>query len=112
MAYFYLPITILSWLAVILNKPLKLNLTTPDSTQIWILLAIGFTLFAADYCLFRCYKEGGSVAGITILTGTLFPVFASLINVSTGGNWPRWNEVVGYFLAAIAVAFVCIGEKH
>jgi drug/metabolite transporter (DMT)-like permease len=112
MAYFYIPIIIFSWAILIFRNQLKLELTLPNVSQFWWLIFIGVTLFVADFCLFTAYKNGGSVVGITILTGTLFPIFASLINVSTGGGWPKWNEVVGYCFAAVAVVFVSLGGKH
>lgn len=100
----------LAWTIILTRHRTGMDLSLPEGMKPWLLLAtIAAVNTSADYCFFRAYTAGGNMSTITILVVTL-PVFATIINVATGGTLPNWRHITAWTLVAAAVWLVSNGK--
>lgn len=73
----------------------------PSPLYPWIFLWAAIVL-VGDFCFFRAYGSGGSVALVTTLL-TLIPVFAITIKAAAGGDLPSVSQLLAIPTAALTL---------
>lgn len=72
------------------------------ATAVLLTILVAVMYFIADFSYLNSYASGGSIFTITTLFLT-FPVVAGIVKAIVDGQYPSWNQVVGYILVSIAV---------
>lgn len=80
----------------------KSAVSWPASTLLPYILVWAAIVLIADFCYFKAYHSGGSVALVTLLI-IMIPVFAILIKAATGGGLPSATQLAAIPFAGIAI---------
>jgi drug/metabolite transporter (DMT)-like permease len=96
---------------VIMQSQCGAKISVPPQNLWWLIVIGGIAVFCGQALFYCAYHYGGSVATLTIITGTLFPVFASFLLWIFGGGLPKWNECVAFGLALVAILFLTLFAK-
>jgi len=84
------------------HKQLKIELVMPGRWELLFLALCGVLYFLGDYLFFWAYHKGGTLGLITTVVA-IFPVFAAIINIISGGSSPKITQLAGAGLGIMAV---------
>ena len=81
------------------------KVTWPEGNAWLFIFIFSFISLLAGFCTFSAYNTGGSLLTVTVVL-TFVPILASVLKGFLTGEWLNLTQILGCFLAVVAVVLV------